>query len=94
MNTFNKAAEIRKILEDEGIDQSSKQIIDKVRNKGIEVTPQQVSNEKRKMRLNMPVDDLPISVIKKVQVLVRELGSIVIVRRALDELEELMENSE
>ncbi len=73
------------LLEEMGVDAPSREIISRLKKAGIEVSPQQVSNEKRRFRERLNIDDLPVSVIKKV-CLVKEVGSTAIVRRAPDEL--------
>lgn len=88
MNTPNKAEEIRKILEQEGWDSKPQQVINLLKEKDIEVTPQQVSNQKAK-RAKHGDADLRASVLKKVKALAEELGSTDVVRRALDDLDEL-----
>jgi len=93
MNTINKAEAIRELFAELGIDISSKELIQRLQTQGIEVSPQQVSNEKarikRKSRAVVQVDDLPVSVLKKVKALVDELGGAEVVKRALEELKTL-----
>src|SRR5712691_9292782 len=86
------ASRIRQVLDEIGWEASPKKVISRLEAAGVKVTPQQVSNEKAKRgkpvaRLNP--DDLPVSFLKKVKELVDEVGSTALVRRALDELDEL-----
>ena len=93
MNKCNKAHEIRRLLQQSGVEHPSGDIISNLKHRGISVTPQQVSNEKRRMRRKLEGDDdIPLSIVKKVHALVQEVGSTAIVRRALDELELLINN--
>jgi hypothetical protein len=95
---LNRAAAIRELLLELGIQTPPREIIGRLRDNGIDdVSPQQVSNEKAKLRKKgavARVDDLPVSVLKKVKSLVDEIGSIEVVRRALDELLELQKVSD
>jgi hypothetical protein len=84
MNRGEAAKAIRRVLEELGVNTRSNVVIGRLREAGIEVRSQQVSNEKKRFRERHAVDDLPISVIKKVQALSIEIGSASIVRRALD----------
>jgi hypothetical protein len=86
-----KAEAIRNVLNELGGNTSPKTVISRLRLQGIEVTPQQVSNEKAKItkRRLSQIEDLPVSVLKKVRALVVEIGSVDLVRRALADLEEL-----
>lgn len=90
MNIFSQAEAIRQALDELGDSASFKKLAERVKEFGVEsISPQQVSNEKRFRRQRPNLDDLPISVIKKVKRLVDELGSVAIVRRALDELDKI-----
>lgn len=93
MNTTTKAACIRKVLEDFGPDLPLTEVREHLSKQGItDVSPQQVSNERAKLskrRTAITLDDLPVSVLKKVKALADELGSTDAVRRALDELDNL-----
>jgi hypothetical protein len=91
MDRLNKAAAIREILSDLGRDAPPRTVVSRLKANGIAVTPQQVSNEKAKLARGTPyeMEDLPVSVLKRVKALVDEIGSIDVVRRALDELDEL-----
>jgi hypothetical protein len=65
-------------------------VIEYLRAKGTLVTPQQVSNIKAmRVKQSPQMEDIPLSVLKKVKSLVDEIGSIRIVRKAIDELENL-----
>jgi hypothetical protein len=92
MNTKTKAACIRKVLEDFGPDLPLTEVREHLSKHGItDVSPQQVSNERAKLskrRTGITLDDLPVSVLKKVKALADEIGSDA-VRRALDELDNL-----
>jgi hypothetical protein len=86
------AAEIRAAFEELGWDAAPKAVIEELQRKEIAVTPQQVSNQKTrraKLMAEVKVEDLPVSVLKKVKRLVDEVGSTEVVRRALDELDHL-----
>jgi hypothetical protein len=86
------ASRIRLALDEIGWNASPKEIIARLKAGGIEVTPQQVSNEKAKRgKQAVPLDpnDLPVSFLKKLRALVDEVGSTDLVRHALDELDEL-----
>ena len=77
-----------------GLQTPPREVIRLLKDQGLpDVSPQQVSNEKAKLRqrgtLPSVNDDLPISIIKKVKSLVDEVGSIAIIRKALDDLEQL-----
>jgi len=89
----SKAAEIRSYLEHSGVQVSSKKLIQSLREKDIHVSSQQVSNEKSRMRklanADRQIDDLPVSVLKKVKTLIDELGSPEIVKKAIEELSKL-----
>ena len=87
----NKADAIRAVLKELGISARTKEVIQRLKSEGTEVTPQQVSNEKAKhiKQSQQAIHDLPASVLKRVKKLVDELGSIAVVRTALDELDEL-----
>lgn len=88
--SVNKSAEIRRVLDDIGWDASPRDVQSRLQTKAIVVTAQQVSNEKsRRVKRPLIVSDLPVSVLKKVKALVVEFGSSDIVRKALDELDEL-----
>lgn len=97
MDTENKAACIRKVLEKYGSTTSLKEVRKHLESEhGITVvSAQQVSNERTKLSKRRPasppfrLDDLPVSVLKKVKGLVDELGSTDALRRALDELDAL-----
>ncbi len=83
----SKAAAIRVVLKELGNDVPFKGVNVRLNELGVTATPQQVSNERRKLRDPYDVGDLPVSIIKKVKALVDEIGSVGTVRRALDELE-------
>lgn len=88
----SKAERIRNAFAKLGAGARSKDVIRLLAKEGESVTPQQVSNERSKLKQAGTVsllDDLPISVIKKVKSLADELGSTQVVRRALDEIDEL-----
>jgi hypothetical protein len=89
MNSSSKAETIRSVLKELGEDATFREIEARLQALNVEVTPQQVSNEKRKLRGRYNANDLPVSVLKQVKALVDELGSTELVRRALDELESL-----
>jgi hypothetical protein len=91
MNTINKAAAIRELLDELGRNIPTKTVIARLKTQGISVTPQQVSNQKAKLTRVMPfeLEDLPVSVLKRVKKFVDEIGSIEVVKRALTELDEL-----
>ncbi len=85
------ASLIRQALDELGWHASTKDVNDYLAADKVEVTAQQVSNEKSK-RAKHPVtqlEDLPVSLLKKVKALVDEIGSVELVRRALDDLEAL-----
>jgi hypothetical protein len=87
-----KASLIRQAFDELGWGVSSKDVIASIAAQGVAVTPQQVSNEKLKRARQTPsaqVEDLPVSLLKKVKALVDELGSTDLVRRALNDLEAL-----
>jgi hypothetical protein len=88
----SNAEKIRVVLGNLGWDAAPKDVIEHLRREGITVTPQQVSNQKsrraKQKKAAAEVEDLPVSVLKKVKALVDEIGSEV-VRRALDELDYL-----
>jgi hypothetical protein len=89
---ITKASLIRQAFDELGWGVSSKDVITFVAAQGVAVTPQQVSNEKLKRARQNPaaqVEDLPVSLLKKVKALVDELGSTDLVRRALNDLEAL-----
>jgi hypothetical protein len=92
MNRLNKAAAIREILSEFGRDAAPRTVVSRLKEKGIAVTPQQVSNEKAKLAGGTPyeIEDLPVSVLKRVKALVDEIGSIEVVKQALSELGELV----
>jgi hypothetical protein len=95
MKPGTKAAAIRDVLGELGHVASFERVQERLKARGIKgVTPQQVSNEKRKLRERYDLEDLPVSVIKKVQATVIDVGSIDVVRRALDELEKLQARHE
>jgi len=87
----SKASQIRKTLAKLGWDASPKDVIASLAAEGHIVSAQQVSNEKTKRAAQAGVkqEELTISLLKKVKALVDEVGSTNLVRRALDELEEL-----
>lgn len=87
------AAAIRQLLQSRGLKSTPRDIIAELDGAGIkDVSPQQVSNEKSRLRkAGLVTDDLPISVIKKVKAFVAELGSLAILKQAIAELEELHE---
>jgi hypothetical protein len=91
----NQAAEIRKAFDELGMESTPKAVIALLRTRGLNVSPQQVSNEKAKLikRSSRELKDLPVSVLKKVKLLVDELGGTDRVRHALDELDALMGKS-
>ena len=89
----SKAEAIRELFKERGSDLSLAEIRKELKSRyRIEVTAQQVSNERTKFAERKPafsLDDLPVSVLKRVKALVDEFGSTDAVRRALDELDEL-----
>lgn len=88
--SVSKSAEIRRVLGEIGWDSSPREVQTCLEAKGTTVTAQQVSNEKsRRVKRPLPLSDLPVSVLKKVKALVDEFGSSEVVRKALDELDEL-----
>jgi hypothetical protein len=93
MNKSSKAAQIRDAIQELGDKATYEQIRERVEAAGVSITPQQVSNERRKLRSRYEVEDLPVSVIRKVKELADELGSTSVVRRALDELEALTKSA-
>ena len=89
---INKAEAIRHYLLESGLATPTRKVIRELGEQGIQVTPQQVSNQKARLSRQGVVaqtDDLPVSVLKKVKRLVEELGSVRVLRQALDELEQL-----
>jgi hypothetical protein len=91
INSINKAAAIRELLVELGRDVAPRLVISRLKAQGISVTAQQVSNQKAKFARATPfeIEDLPVSVLKRVKLLVDDIGSIEVVKRALAELEEL-----
>jgi hypothetical protein len=89
--TNSKAYLIRKTLDKLGWDARTKDVIDSLKAEGHKVSAQQVSNEKNRRAENAGVkeEELTLSVLKKVKGLVDEVGSTNLVRRALNELDEL-----
>lgn len=72
----SKAKMIRRLLEELGSRAESQEVITRLKRQGILVTPQQVSNEKTKLRQRL-----------KVMALVDELGSVDVIRQILDDLD-------
>jgi hypothetical protein len=89
--TNSKAYMIRKTLDKLGWDARPKDVITFLAAEGHKVSAQQVSNEKNKRagQAGVKEEELTLSLLKKVKALVNEVGSINLVRKALDELEEL-----
>jgi hypothetical protein len=85
---INKAEAIRGVLKNLGRQTPTRRVIDVLRRDGIKVSAQQVSNQKAKLA-KLGDEDLRASVLKKVKALVDELGSIEVLRRAIDDLDEL-----
>ena len=84
----NKAEAIRQALKQLGRHTPTRTVVQNLLHEGIQVTPQQVSNQKARMA-NLGNRDLPASVLKKVKALADELGSIEVLRRAIDDLDDL-----
>jgi hypothetical protein len=84
----NKAEAIRRVLKQLGRLTPTRQVVRHLSSEGVGVTAQQVSNQKAKLA-KLGDEDLRASVLKKVKALVDELGSTEVLRRALDDLEEL-----
>lgn len=90
MNSLSKAALIRAAFSELGEAADFKAIDRWLKAKNVDdVSPQQVSNERRKLRPRYDVEDLPVSVLRKVKTIVDAVGSTDVVRRALDELDAL-----
>jgi hypothetical protein len=87
----SNASLIRKTLDKLGWDARPKDVIASLAAEGHKVSAQQVSNEKNKRagRAGVKEEELTLSLVKKVKALVDEAGSVSLVRKALDELEEL-----
>lgn len=90
MNTDADA--IRAALKELGASTRTKDLVAYLNLKQVRVTPQQVSNEKARLakQNREAIEDLPASILKRVKQLVDELGSTLVIRKALDELDELM----
>jgi hypothetical protein len=86
---YSKAKAIQAVLNEAGVDTPFHEIQRRLKTQNIDVTPQQVSNEKRRLRNAPNIKDLPASVLKEVKAFVKKMGSAAVVRRALDELEAL-----
>jgi hypothetical protein len=87
---ITKASRIRAALKQLGSNAPAQSVIELLSDQGVSVSPQQISNERTRMRRqNASSVELTVSAVKKVKLLVDELGSIQLVRRALDDLEEL-----
>lgn len=84
----NKAEAIRRVLKQLGRHTPTRRVVHYLSKEGIEVTPQQVSNQKAKLA-KLGDEDLRTSVLKKVKALVDELGSTEVLRRAIDDLDDL-----
>ncbi len=90
MNTSSKAAAIREILQGNTPYIRTQDVRERLKARGIEVSAQQISNEKARQRSRpASVEDLPVSVLIKLNALVEEVGSIEIVKKAIDELARL-----
>src|SRR5271157_3921114 len=88
---ISKAHLIRKTLDKLGWDARPRDVMASLADEGHKVSAQQVSNEKYKRpgQAGVKEEELTLSLLKKVKTLVDEVGSINLVRRALDELDEL-----
>lgn len=94
MNISSQAEAIRRALDELGALAAYNDVLNRVKEMGVEnVSPQQVSNEKRRRRERPNIEDLPVSVLKKVKALVDDVGSVAVVRQALDELEKVQYES-
>lgn len=76
----------------------TKDVRERLKASGIDVTAQQISNEKARLRRQTQVkltsvEELPISVLKRINALVEEVGSTEIVKKAIDELARLKSTS-
>ena len=89
----NQAKAIREMLASIGLEAPPRTVIQRLAAEGVEgVTPQQVSNEKAKLRRKGETTRegvLTLANLRKVKALVDDLGSIEAVKLALNELEEL-----
>jgi hypothetical protein len=85
----SKAETIRQVLKRLGPQTSTQEIVRHLKTQKIRVSPQQVSNQKARLA-GLGDADLRASVLKKVKALADELGSIAVLRRAINDLEDLM----
>ena len=96
----NKAAEIRAVLSEKGVDAAPKEVIATLAAKGVHVAPAQVSNIKATLRKKGPGgrrgaktgasgDAVSLNALLDAKKLVDQLGSVDAVKRALSALERL-----
>jgi hypothetical protein len=87
----SKASLISKALDKLGSDARPKEVIAFLAAEGHKVSAQQVSNEKSKRagQAGDKEEELTLSVLKRVKAFVDEIGSTSLLRKALDELDEL-----
>jgi hypothetical protein len=93
MSRITRASQIRNALKRLSADASYQQVLGLIRDEFdpniTKLNPQQLSNERSKLRSPKP-REITADVLKQLKALVVKLGSIAAVRKALDELEEIL----